>query len=146
LTGADVSGVDFSTVNLFGISSSGLTGTPQALPAKWAFVNGSFIGLGVNLHAANLRGADLRGVDLTKVNATGALLAGANLSNAILSGANFSRANLASDYMTGTVVTGTNFSGANLQGTHDMAKGATYSSTTHCSNGDLYGNGGDCPE
>ena len=146
LTGVDVGDVDFAKVNLVGISSSGLTGTPQALPKGWAFINGSFVGLGVNLRGANLRGADLRGVDLSNVNATGAQLAGANLSTAILSGANFSRANLASVFLTGTEVSGTNFSGANLQGTHDLVKGATYSSTTRCSNGDLYGSGGDCPE
>ena len=140
-SGIDVSGVEFAKVNLYGIVSSQLTGTPASLPDKWGFVNGGFVGVGVNL-----RGVNLRGVDLSGVKANGVQLAGANLSNAILSDANFSRANLASVFLTGATVTNTNFSGANLQGSHDLNKGATYSSSTRCSNGELYGSGGDCPE
>lgn len=58
-TSTTIEGADFSGVDFTGVKSSGLIGTPKALPLNWKLINGTFIGPKANLSDANLSGADL---------------------------------------------------------------------------------------
>jgi uncharacterized protein YjbI with pentapeptide repeats len=109
LSGADLDGAILTGANLAGAITSGLTGTPAALPANWTVVNGYLIGPGAFLYNANLAGADLSGDD-----AAGANMEGADLSGANLAGANLSNTNAINVSMVGTNVAGTTLSGAQL--------------------------------
>jgi uncharacterized protein YjbI with pentapeptide repeats len=71
LTNINIQGLDLSSYTLTGVSASGLTGPPAALPTGWSFSNGYLFG-----PTANLKNFDLRNVSL----------ANANLSNAVLEG------------------------------------------------------------
>lgn len=83
LTGANLTGAILSGATLTGVVSGGITGTPSALPAGWALVNGYGYLVGPG---ANLTGADLSGANLTNANLKRAALDGANLTGATLTG------------------------------------------------------------
>ena len=53
LHGADLSNADLSYATLTGVQSSGITGTPTALPQNWRLVDGYLMGPGANLANAN---------------------------------------------------------------------------------------------
>ena len=114
LAGANLSGASLAGANLTAVRSSGITGTPAALPAGWSVTGGFLIGPGADLHGASLASLDLIGADLS-----GANLASADLIRATLTGANLASANLtsaAADYatLTNAVFTGANLTGADL--------------------------------
>ncbi len=108
VTGADL-GTGYNAVNLTGIRSGGVTGTPAVLPSGWA-INSTFL-IGP---LANLTGANLAGANLTRATLTGANFTDANLSNANLSGASISSANFTRAKLTGANLGLTNASFANL--------------------------------
>ncbi|MDA9831771.1 leucine-rich repeat protein, partial [Akkermansiaceae bacterium] len=99
LTGANLADADLGDLNLSGVISGGITGTPASLPEGFEIIGGFLIG-----PAVDLSGADLSGLDLS-----GANLAGADLSNANLSFAN----------LTDSDTTGANFEGADLDNVID---------------------------
>ncbi len=66
-------------MNLEGVRSGNVSGTPTALPSGWILGDGYLIGPGANLAGAdlsrlNLTGADFNGADLTGTNLDGAYL------------------------------------------------------------------------
>lgn len=109
LSGANLSGIDLSEVNL--------------MLARLAGVNFSGANLlladlsQADLSGANLSGADLSGADLLLADFSGADLSGADLSVADLSGANLSRANLQAASLPQTDLSGADFSEADLSRT-----------------------------
>ena len=134
LSGANLSGANLTNAFLVRVVSGGITGTPTALPAGWALVNGYLVGDGANLKNAILSNANLSGAILTYAALSYANLSGSNLSSANLSGANLTGADLTgvvSGGITGTpsalpdgwalvngylVGPGANLTGANLTG------------------------------
>ncbi len=146
LTNVDVTGVEFAKVAMEKIRTLGLTGSPASIPPEWAFTNGYLVGPWADLRGAQLQRAELSNVNLSNVNAVSAKFSYATLTNANLKDGNFTKAILPSVFLNGAKVNkGTDFSGAFLDGTHDLDPGATYSTSTTCSNGLHYGSGGDCP-
>ena len=122
LSGATLADVPSTFIPPNGVTSYGLTGTPAALPAHWALLNGYLVGPGAELRGDNLAGLDLTGsdlewTDLRRTNLTGANLAGADLADAVLystrladanlSGANLSEAFLAAPHSGGVIVSPT---------------------------------------
>lgn len=126
LTSADLDKTDFSTANIAGVSSGGITGVPAALPKNWELVKGYLVGpeanllqaslAGLNLNDADLAAADFYGADLTGATLSGADLDGAQLIGAKLKGANLSGVNLAQALMQGADLTGANLAKAILTG------------------------------
>ncbi len=96
LYGVNLSGTDLTGATLTGVITGGIIGTPAALPAGWALVNGRLIGSGVKLFFV-----DLSNANLTDVNLTGADLSHANLTNAKLTGANLTQTDLTGATLTG---------------------------------------------
>jgi len=143
----DVTGMDFATVTMKRIRTSGLTGSPATLPKGWVFTNSYLVGPWSDLRGAQLQRANLSNANLSNLLATSAKFSYGDMTGADLTDGNFAGAILSSVLMMDAKVnSGTNFSGTFLKGTHDLSPGATYSSTTTCSNGMRYGQGGDCPE
>jgi autotransporter-associated beta strand protein len=91
LTGAILSGTDFTNVDLTGANLSGVSLTNTTLT-------------GTNLSGANLTDANLNGVNLTTTNLSGANLTGATLSGANLTGVNLSGVNLSYVNLTNTIL------------------------------------------
>jgi uncharacterized protein YjbI with pentapeptide repeats len=85
LTDANVSNAAFSNATLTGVTSGGITGTPDELPSGWSLYNGYLIGSGAILTAADLSGANLTDANLTNTDLFGANLAGATLTGVIWS-------------------------------------------------------------
>jgi uncharacterized protein YjbI with pentapeptide repeats len=81
LSGADLRGVDLTTVY-----SRGITVAPAHLPTGWKVVKGFLVGPGANLGSADLRNADFTGADLTGANLNDTKLTNAKLAGAKLSG------------------------------------------------------------
>ena len=120
LTGVDLTGVDFSFTTLRGVTSGGITGTPQ-LSQDWSIFNGYLIGPSADLDGANLTGLDLSGADLTfaKLNGadlTGTDLSGANLGFIGLTGARLLNANLANVSLHGANLSSVDLSGVTSGG------------------------------
>jgi uncharacterized protein YjbI with pentapeptide repeats len=119
LTGADFTGLDLTQVSQGG----GLTGTP-ALPEGWVLRRGYLFGPGVTLVQK-----DFSGIDLSQVNLSGARLwsltlnranlSGANLSNAVLSGTSLRNVDLTNANLSNMSAPSGNvdFSNSNLTGT-----------------------------
>jgi uncharacterized protein YjbI with pentapeptide repeats len=123
-TGATVTNANLNVADMTGETSSGLIGTPSALPTGWSLIGGVLYGPSANLQnlnltGANLGGANLAGASLQYANLTGANLAGANLTGASLqyvglTGANLTGANLTGAYLTGDTLDGVTVTNANL--------------------------------
>jgi uncharacterized protein YjbI with pentapeptide repeats len=94
LRAADLTGMNLSNSNLYGVTSNSIRGRPT-LPAGWKIVNLTLVGPGVSLAQADLRFANLSGINMTNVNLVEANLSSADLSNSDLTGANLSKANIA---------------------------------------------------
>lgn len=129
IASSNVQDTDFSTANLTGIISGGLTGTP-ILPASWKASGGYLIGPGANLSGANLSGVDLTGADLTGASLNGVRSGGivgtpsALPTNWILvggylfgPGADLSGAKLDGLQIWGANLAGANFAGASINQT-----------------------------
>ena len=115
MSGADLSGADLSDADLDGVSSGAITGTPSALPANWALIDGYLIGPQAYLQSARLVDADLANVDLTGADLAYDDLSGADLFNTDLSGANLLYSNLSNVDLSGANLSNVNLSGyANL--------------------------------
>jgi uncharacterized protein YjbI with pentapeptide repeats len=129
LTGANLAGADLTGTVLAHEQSSGLRGTPAALPANWSLLGGYLFGPEADLHGVNLNDTTLTGVDVSGADLGNTQFIGANLANANLSGAdltnalidratltstNFHDANLTDANVSLSDLTGANLSGANL--------------------------------
>jgi len=105
LNGANLSGATLADVPLTvfpdGVTSSLLTGTPAALPANWALLDGYLVGPGADLRGDNLAGANLTGYNLEWTDLTGTNLAGANLTDADLADAAVDSTRLADANLSG---------------------------------------------
>ena len=140
LTGANLTGVTLTNATLTGAdltasTSSGIIGTPTALPTGWSLVNGELIGPGAILTGQDFSGLDLTGVDLAGANVQSVNFTGTDLSGADLIGASAQYATFTNADLTGANLTGAYFTGADLTG-------VTWSNTT-CpdgSNSDSNGN------
>jgi uncharacterized protein YjbI with pentapeptide repeats len=88
LTGDNLAGATLADATLSQAASSGLTGTPAALPASWLDSSGFLLGPGADLSGADMAGANLTNADLAGANLAGATLTGATLTSATLAGAN----------------------------------------------------------
>jgi uncharacterized protein YjbI with pentapeptide repeats len=131
LTGTNLASADLTGASLTGVQSSGITGTPAALPVGWSVTSGYLIGPDADLHgdsladldlaSANLTGADLDGTDLDGTNLTGANFTSSNLTGALLDSAtawnaSFADANLTSANLSSATITGANLGTATLTG------------------------------
>jgi len=76
-----------SSVQLSGVQSVGLIGTPASLPDRWTIEEGYLVGPDADLRGAKLQAADLSELDLSAASLQGANLHGAFLENCNLSGA-----------------------------------------------------------
>ncbi|MDA7890200.1 leucine-rich repeat protein, partial [Akkermansiaceae bacterium] len=94
LTGANLTEAELGDLNLSGVISSGITGTPTSLPEGFQIIGGFLVGPAVDLSGANLSGLNLTDANLAGANLSGANLSFANLTGADTSGVNFTGANL----------------------------------------------------
>jgi uncharacterized protein YjbI with pentapeptide repeats len=113
LSGVNLSGADVSGTNLGAVSSSGVTGTPIALPAHWSLVDGYLIGPGADLDEAELSFADLSDTDLSGADLAYANLISANVSNADLAKADLYGANVSDADLKGADVSDADLATAN---------------------------------
>jgi len=113
LTGTNLASGDLAGATLAGVQSSGITGTPAALPAGWSVTSGFLIGPG-----ADLGGDSLAGLDLANANLSGTDLTSADLDAANLTGANFTSANLTGALLDSATLWKAVFAGANLTGAY----------------------------
>lgn len=131
--GLNLDKVDLSKANLTGITS-GVIGTPSALPAIWDFYNGYLIGpearlenlgdkldnadlMGDHLDGAQLSGTNLKGVRATLIEGIPASLpVGWRIMDGTLvgPGANLTEMSLVGQDFSGMNLTGVNFNGSNL--------------------------------
>jgi uncharacterized protein YjbI with pentapeptide repeats len=133
----NLTGLDFTGVNVLGLRSSGLIGNPT-LPNGYILANGHLLAPGVDLSGFSLQGADLSGADLSRANLEGVDLRGTSLQNlrsgettgtpilpwgvrligGILfgPGVDLSELNLSHLNLTGTNLRGANFSGVRSSG------------------------------
>lgn len=116
LTGANLAGANLSATTLTGVSSGAIVGTPVALPAGWALVNGYLMGAGANASGASLPFTNLSGMNLAGINLSGAQLGWVNLTNTNLTGADLSSANLGFAKLTGANLSSVNLGFTNLHG------------------------------
>ena len=89
LSGATITGAQFSKANFTQLIAVGVTGAAHTLPTGWRVISGYLIGPKVNL-----QNAVLTGLNFTGVNLTGAIFYKATLTNV-----NFTKANLTSVYL-----------------------------------------------
>jgi len=114
----DITGTDFSGSNFTGIRSTGLIGTPKALPLGWQLIGGSFVGPTANLAWASFSGLDLSKANLDRVKSghidgAGKLPRGWTLAGGYLLGA---RADLTDAILSAADITGVDLSSAILDG------------------------------
>ena len=138
LSAVDLSGADLSDLRLGDVSSSGITGTPELLPADWSLVEGYLIGPAADLDSADLSFADLTGVDLTGADLSDADLISADVSHADLSGADLEGANVSDADLRGADVSDTDL--ADLAGSIPyeflcLARTNTHDGWYTCDNG-----------
>ena len=150
LQGATVTGARFSTATLTSVSSGGLLGSPNSMPASWKVTVGYIVGPTANLTNAILTNGNLSGTSLASATLTGlktgnitgspslpanwikagTYLVGpsANLNDANLSGLNLTAFNLSGASfrdanLTRAVIQSTNFSNADLSGANLSSTG-----------------------
>jgi len=111
LADANLSGTDLAGAYLTYVSSGGITGTPEALPANWLLTMGYLFGPWAQVRNANLTGVNLAGADLNSIDLTGS-----NLTDADLAGAD-----LADARVWQTTITGADLSGADLAGLYSRS-------------------------
>jgi uncharacterized protein YjbI with pentapeptide repeats len=147
ITGS-ITGVNFTSVNLTGVISYGVTRRTNGIEnlnssflglnnISWKICNGHLVGPGANLTSATLTGANLSFATLTGVKSgyiTSDYLTTLPLEWKIINkyligpGANLTGANLTGVSLTGTNLTGTNLTDANLTGAN--LSGVSLSSAT----------------
>jgi uncharacterized protein YjbI with pentapeptide repeats len=93
LTGANLENVSLKSANLVGVTTGGLTGTPE-LPAGWKLVKGYLVGPSAKLREAQLSGENLSGLNLTNADFSQAQLVGTDFFGANLAGVKLADSNL----------------------------------------------------
>jgi uncharacterized protein YjbI with pentapeptide repeats len=116
LTKSDLDQADLGGTTLTAVTSGGVTGTPAALPAGVALMDGYLIGPDLIMNGANLAGQNLAGIDLSGSSLQQADLAQATLSNADLNNTDLTGTSLDSANLTGANLLGATLTGATLAG------------------------------
>ena len=122
-----LNGARLAGANLAGVTSGGLVGLADSLPAGFSVSGGYLIGPYANLAGANLAGAFAVNDSFAHANVTRASLAGADLASADFAGANLAGASLK----------GADLTGAELTATNASLKNVAWSAATTCPNGHL---------
>ena len=120
LTNANVTGADMTNATLMHVRSSGIVGSPAALPKGFILGHGALIGSEVDVAGADLSNLDLSGLSIDHANLSNTNLSGVTLTNANmwathLEGANLTGANLTGANLSDTLLTGANLTNANLK-------------------------------